>query len=241
MPTKSCESDAIPTQVLKGVLPLIITPLTTLINLALEEGIFAETWKVAIICPLIKKLGLELVHSNYRSVSNLPFLSKVVEKCLLKQFNIHCDNNNLLPDYQSADRQNYSTETAIIKLCNDILWAMENQQLTAFSIIDLSAAFDTVDHDILLNVLTTKFNVIGPALKLLDGYLRPRYCKVAVNGHFSSNKELALSVPQGSCAGPVLYTAYSSTMSEVVPKQISIHGYVDDHGLKKSYRPIQHG
>ena len=80
MPTKSCESDAIPTPVLKGILPVLITPLTTLINLALEEGIFAETWKVAIICPLIQKLGLELVNSNYRPVSNLPFLSKVIDE-----------------------------------------------------------------------------------------------------------------------------------------------------------------
>ena len=117
---------------------------------------------------------------------------------------------------------------------------MENQQLTAFITIDLSAAFDTADHDILLNDLTTKFNVTGMALKLLHSYLRPRYHKVAVNGHFSSNKELAFSVPPGSCAGPVLNTAYSSTMSEVVQKQILIHGYADDHGLKMSYRTIQH-
>ena len=143
---------------------------------------------------------------------------------MLKQCNIHCDNNNLLPDYQSAYRQNYSTETSIIKLCNNVLWAMENQQLTAFIAIDLSAAFDTVDHDILLNVLTTKFNVTGTALKRLDSYVRPKYCKVAVNGYFSSNKELEFSVPQGSCPGLVLFTAYSSTMSEVVPKQVSIHG-----------------
>ena len=190
MPVQTCESDAIPTQVLKGVLPLIITPLMTLINLSLQEGCFAESWKMAIICPLIKKLGLGLVYSNYRPVSNLPFLSKVVDKCMLKQFNIHCDNNNLLPDYQLAYRQNYSTETSIIKLCNDVFWEMENQQLTAFIAIDLSAAFDTVDHDILLNVLMAKFNVTGTALKLLDNYLRPRYCKVAVNGYFSSNKEL---------------------------------------------------
>ena len=97
-----------------------------------------------------------------------------------------------------------------------------------------------VDHNILLNVLTTKFTVTGMALKLLDSYLRPRHCKVAVNGHFSSNRVLAFSVPQGSCAGLVLYTAYSSTMSEVVPKQISMHGYANDHDLKKSYRPIQY-
>ena len=138
-----------------------------------------------------------------------------------------------------AYRQNCSTETSIIKLCNDVLWAMENQQLTAFIAIDLSAAFDTGDHDILLNVLTTKFNITGTALKLLDSYLRPRFCKVTVNGHSSSNKELKFSVPQGLCAGSVLYTAYSSTMAEVAPKCISIHGYADDHGLKKSYRPTQ--
>ena len=94
-------------------------------------------------------------------------------------------------------------------------------------------------HDILLNVLTTKFSVTGMALKLPDSYLRPRHCKVAVNGHLSSNKELVFSVPQGSCAGWVLYTPYSSTMFEVVLKQILIHGYAD-HGLKKSFRPIQH-
>ena len=103
---------------------------------------------------------------------------------MLKQFNIHCDNNNLLPDYQSAYRQNYSTETSIIKLCNDVLWAKENQKLMAFTAIDLSAAFNTVDHDIFLNVLTANFNITGTALKLLDSYLRPRYYKVAVNGYF---------------------------------------------------------
>ena len=158
---------------------------------------------------------------------------------MLRQFSIHCDNNNLLPNYQLDYRENYSKETSIIKLCNDVLWAMENQQLTAFIAIDLLATFNMVDHDILLNVLTTKFNITGTTLKLLDSYLRPRICKVTVNGHSSSNKKLKFSVPQGSCAVPVLYTAYSSTMAEVVPKHISIHGYADDHGLKKSYRPTQ--
>ena len=105
MPVKTCKSDVIPTWVLKGVLPLIITPITTLINLSLEESVFAESWKMAIICPFIKKLGLELVYSNYRPVSNLPVLSKVVKKCMLKQFNTHCDNNKLLPDYQSLTDQ----------------------------------------------------------------------------------------------------------------------------------------
>ena len=73
MPVKTCKSDAILTQVLQGVLPFIISPLMTLINLPLQEGVFAEFWEMAIVCPLIKKLGLELVYSNYRPVSNLTF------------------------------------------------------------------------------------------------------------------------------------------------------------------------
>ena len=157
---------------------------------------------------------------------------------MLKQFNIHCDNNNLLPDYQSAYRQNYSMEMSIIKLCNDVLWAMENQQLTAFIAIDLSAAFDTVDHDILLNVFTVTFNITGTALKLLYSYLRPRYCKVVVNGYFSSNKELKFSVPQGLCAGLVLYTAYSYTMAEVVPKHILYMGMLMTMVLRSHTDPF---
>ena len=80
---------------------------------------------------------------NYRPVSNLSFLSKVLEKAVLKQF----------PEYQSAYRQGFSCKTALVKLTNDILWAMEHQKVTAMMAIDLSAAFDTVDHDILLEVL----------------------------------------------------------------------------------------
>ena len=95
-----------------------------------------------------------------------------------------------------------------------------------------------VDHDILLNVLRTKLNVTGMALKLMDSYLRPRYCKVAVNGHFLSNRDLVFSVPQGLCAGPVLYTAYSPTMSEVVPKQISIQGMLMTMALRSHIDPF---
>ena len=96
-----------------------------IINLSLIEGLFVEEWKIAIIHPLFKKLGLDLVSNNYRPVSNLSFLSKVVKKCVLKQFTKHCDENGLLPTYQSAYRKNYSCETALVKLFDDLLWSME--------------------------------------------------------------------------------------------------------------------
>ena len=129
--------------------------------------------KIAIIRPLLKKHGLRLVHSNYRPVNNLPFLSKVVEKVVLDQFRKHCDNNKMIPDYQSAYCANYSCETALLKIKNDILWAMERQDITALIAIDLSVAFNTVDHNIIIEVLHRRFGVTDTALEWFASYLRP--------------------------------------------------------------------
>ena len=235
MPTKSCESDIIPTKLLKQILNKLSTVITSIVNLSLTEGVFANDWKSAIVRPLLKKDGLELTLKNYRPVSNLPFMSKVVEKCMLRQFTAHCDTNDLLPDYQSAYRKNFSCETALVKLHNDIMWSMENQRITAMIAIDLSAAFDTVDHNILLDVLNKRFGISGKALEWYDSYLRPRSLRVNVNSSYSSTKALDFSVPQGSCAGPSLYSVYASTMQDIVPATIDIHGYADDHALKKSF------
>ena len=153
MASKSCELDVVPTTLFKAILPHIIDTLVKIINASLEQGVFAKKWKMAIVRPLLKKLGLDLTFKNYRLVSNLCFLSKVLEKCALKQLDEHCKKYAPLPDYQSVYRQSYSCETALVKLMNDILWNMECSDVTAFIAIDLSAAFDMVDHGILLDVL----------------------------------------------------------------------------------------
>ena len=95
MPSKSCKSDVIPTSLLKSILDKIAGVITSIINISLEQGVFACSWKSAIVRPLLKKAGLALTY--FRPVSNLPLLSKATEK-----FTTHCDNNDLLPDYQSA-------------------------------------------------------------------------------------------------------------------------------------------
>lgn len=235
MPTKTCENDIIPTKLLKQILDKIGSIITSIVNLSLSGGVFAKDWKSAIVRPLLKKKGLDLIPKNYRPVSNLPFISKVVEKCMLHQFTAHCDTNNLLPDYQSAYRKNYSCETALVKLHDDILWSMEKQRITAVIAIDLSAAFDTVDHDILLDVLNKRFGVSHTALAWFQSYLRPRDLKVNVGTMYSTEKPLDFSVPQGSVAGPSLYSAYASTMNEIIPTTVDIHGYADDHALKTSF------
>ena len=129
MPTKSFKLDAIPTKVLKEISTPLLPLLTKIINLLLTEGMFAEEWKVAIICPLLKKPGLDHICGNYQPGSNLPFLSKVVEKAALKQFIKHCEENSFLPNYQSAYRKNYNCKTALVKLFDDILWSMEKQKV----------------------------------------------------------------------------------------------------------------
>ena len=107
--------------------------------------------------------------------------------------------------------------------------------------IDLSAAFDTVDHDVLLSVLNKRFGINGQVLSWFDTYLRPRRCKVNVGNAYSEVKDLSFSVPQGSCAGPVLFLAYASTIGSVVPPEVAIHGYADDHVLKTSFSPSSGG
>ena len=121
MASKACELDAIPTITLKQVLDTIIVPIIRIINVSLESGIFASKWKTVIVHPLLKKAGLDLRLSNFRPVSSLSFISKLVEKVVLTQFNKHCSTYNLILDYQSVYRANYSCETALAKLVNDIL------------------------------------------------------------------------------------------------------------------------
>ena len=98
----------------------------------------------------MKKTGLKFILKNFHPVINLSFLLKLLECHALKQFNNHCDKGKLLSDYQSAYHPNYSCETALLKICIDILWSMESQRISALVTLNLSAAFDTVDHDILL-------------------------------------------------------------------------------------------
>ena len=117
---------------------------------------------------------------------------------------------------------------------------MENKHVTAMVVIDFSVAFDTVDHDILLNMLHCKFGISDTALEWVNSYLRPRSCKVNIKNSYSSARQLDFPVPQGSVAGPVLYLAYASPLEEVIQKT-ECHGksiYNAEHKISKGYRPI---
>ena len=136
-------------QVLEGCPPAI----THIINRSLDSSEFCSAWKEVLVKPLVKKISTGTDKTNYRLVSNLSFISKIIEKVALEQFTKHCNRNGLLPEYQSAYRKNHSCQSSLIKLVNDILWGMEEQLVTAVVILDLSAAFNTVNPDLLLEVL----------------------------------------------------------------------------------------
>ena len=114
--------------------------------------------------------------------------------------------------------------------------AMEKQHVTCLVALDLSAAFDTVDHQTLLEVLRHKFGLEKTALEWFDQYLRPRSFKVTINGKESSERNLTVSVPQGSCAGANIFNLYCSPLHEVIPQDLQLSGFADDHSVRKSFK-----
>ena len=155
-PTKSCSLDPWPTFLVKQYLDILRVPITKIVNLSLSTGEFPERFRAAVVTPLHKKPSLPKdVLGNYRPVSGLSFISKVIERIVAKQMNTHIVDNGLENTYQSACRAGHSTETALLKLKNDIQINMAENKATAVVLLDLSAAFDTIDQLSLINRLTT--------------------------------------------------------------------------------------
>ena len=121
-----------------------------------------------------------------RPVSNLCVISKIIEKAALKQIILHLDENVRLPSYQSAYHAFHSTETALVDLIDSLLWNFEKQELCVVAIMDLLAAFNTVDHNLLRSILNEQYRITREALEWIDSYLRLRGYHVSINGSPSS-------------------------------------------------------
>ena len=193
----------------------------------------------ALVKPLLNKLGLELVFPSFRPVSNLPFISKLTEKVSVNQLSDHMNKVQPLPSGQSAYKPFHSTETALLKEQSDILLNMDDHKVTLLVTLDLSAAFDTIDHSILLETLGSGFGVGGTALKWLTSYLSQRTQQLQIKGTLSETKQLTTGVPQGSCLGLVLFTIYVADLSQIIEKHLpEAQGYADDHQIYLTFRPI---
>ena len=232
-----CDLDPFPTALVKECLDILITPITSIINKSLQCGIFPNQYKTALVNPILKKAKLDKNDfKNYRPVSNLSFVSKILEKVVATRLSEHLELNKLSNSYQSAYKKLHSTESALLKVENDILMNMEKGQVTALVLLDLSAAFDTIDHKILLQRLTAWFGISGEALHWFYSYLKDRSQKVKIKTFFSSSIPLHFGVPQGSVLGPLLFTLYTSPLSKVISdSNVSHHLYADDTQLYISF------
>ena len=157
--------------------------------------------------PLLKKSLLDRdTMKNYRPVSNLPFVSKVVERVVASQLNTHMLEHSLLEPAQSAYRRNHSMESALLQVRSDVLQATDGKKCVMLVLLDPSAAFDTIDHDILLLRLEIDIGVCGSALAWFRSYLSGQIQSVRINNTTSQPQPLHYGVPQGSVVGPVLFT-----------------------------------
>ena len=149
------------------------------------------------------------------------------------RFIAHAEDHKLFPSRQSAYRRHHSTETVVVSVLNDIIRAADDGKVTCLVLLDLSAAFDTVDHDILLDVFRRRFLVVEPALKWFHSYLNDQTQVIPVDGKESAPIPVACSVPQGSVLGPVQFISYSEDVVIVfnANHHVQYHIFADDKQL----------
>lgn len=235
---KTCSLDPMPTPLVVCCTDLLLPAIKSMINSSLSIGYFPADWKQALVSPLLKKEGLDKDFKNLRPVSNLQFVSKLTERAVFDQLQKHLMRFDLYPVLQSAYRKGFSTETALLKVQNDLLMNMNRQQVTLLVLLDLSAAFDTVDHEILLSRLKVSFGIRGTALDWFSSYLSNRHQRINFNGHLSENFQLHYGIPQGSCLGPLLFTIYSSKLFQIIKNHLpDVHAYADDTQLYLAFSP----
>ena len=233
MPAKSSPLDSIPTSVIKTCAETFAVLVTRLITLSFAEGKFPDKYKFASVTPLLKKEGLDSdSFSNYRPISNLQTISKIVERVFMSRLVDHVKQSPNYNRFQSAYRRGHSTETALLRLLNDVYCAADNGFRTMLLQLDLSAAFDTIDTSTLLRRLRHTFGVSGPALNWIASYLVGRKQSVRVGQQQSPNVDCEYGVPQGSVLGPLLFALYMSPVARVIASFVIDHAqYADDTQL----------
>ena len=183
---KSCELDPIPSKLLIECLYYILPSLTDLFNYSLASGIFPQCFKSALVTPILKKRCLD--HNdlnNYRPVSNLCFIAKILEKLVLSQVSSYLNSHNLYNTCQSAYRPGHSTETALLKVVNDLFLSLNKGNISVLALLDFSSAFDTIDHTILVHRLHTDFGFTDTVIQWFSSYLTDRTHYVSLCNHCS--------------------------------------------------------
>ncbi len=233
-PNKSCGLDPLPTWLLKDNITTFLPVLVSMVNTSLASGSFPSTLKDAIVSPVLKKPSLDKNdYKNYRPVSNVAFVSKLTEKIALERVNDHICTSNLSQKFQSAYRSGHSTETALLRVKSDIMHAFDNRRAVFLVLLDLSAAFDTIDHSALLDRLYSVFGISGVVYDWFVSYLVGWTSRVKAASELSDPQRLEFGLPQGSVVGPQMFSLYTQPLAKVIERypQIKFQFYADDTQL----------
>ena len=196
-------------------------------------------WQKSVISPLLKKPTLDKEElSNYRPISNLSLISKIIERVVKSRLMDHLTSNSLLNSHQSAYSKHHSTETALLYIHDYLISAMGSQKISCLCLLDLSAAFDTIDHDILITRLSSWFGMHGSVLSWFKSYLSSRCFRVKCETDLSSWYTSSCSVPQGSILGQLLFVMYTTPLGTLISScSLNHHLYADDTQLFLSFLP----
>ena len=236
MGIKTCSQDPLPGSLCKDIIEDLLPYLCDLVNKSLCTGSM-EGVKDSVIIPLLKKSGIDPEElKNYRPVTNEVYVSKLTEKVVSIRLFDHMTSHNLHSKYQHGYKAFHGTETMLLKVVNDVLIGFDSNTATILLLIDLSAAFDTVDIVKLLDILEKDIGIKGTALEWFNSFLTGRTQCVKIENSLSDVLPVLFGVPQGSVLGPILFNIYTSSLSHVIRNfGFSTSGYADDNNAYESF------